>query len=78
MLLNAFADESGSRGQNEIAPHALPREMKFVLVEPHVGSRTVDGVLLILSVIGRGAGLIDLADVIVSFKDAEAFGLWES
>src|SRR6266478_8763398 len=38
MLLHTFADELSSCGQDEIAFHALPHEMKFVVVKPHIGS----------------------------------------
>ena len=75
MLLHAFADELSSCGQDEIAFHALPHEMKFVVVNPHIGSGTLDGVFLLFSIVGRGAGLINLADVIPALKDTEVFRL---
>jgi hypothetical protein len=75
MFFHAFADKLSPSGQDEIAPDALPHEMKFVVVKPHISPETLDGVFLIPSIIGLGAGLIDLADVILPVKDSEVFGL---
>ena len=49
--------------------------MKLVVVKPHVSSGTHEGVFLLFSIVGRRAGLVDLADVILALKDTEGFRL---
>src|SRR6266850_2148185 len=75
MLLHACANELSSCGQDEIAFHTLPHEMKFVVVKPHIGSGTLDGVCARFSIVGSRAGLIYFADVIVALKDTEGVRL---
>src|SRR4030095_8046277 len=75
MWLHALADELGSCGQDEITLHALPHKMKFVVVSPHISSRTVDGVFLLFYVVSCRAGLTDLADVALAVKDTHGFSL---
>src|SRR5436190_20953857 len=75
MCLHAFANELSSCGQDEIAFHALPHEMKFVVVTPHISSGTLDGVFLRFSIVGRRAGLNNPSDVILSLKDTAGFRL---
>jgi len=64
-----------SGGQGEIASHALPHEMEFVVVKPHISSGTLDRVFLFFGIVGRRAWFINLADVVVALKDTERFRL---
>ena len=40
--------------------------MKFVVLKPHIGSGTLDRVFLLFSIVARGAGLTNIADVILA------------
>ena len=69
MLLDAFADKAGACGQDEIAAHPFPHEVKLVAGVPHVVPRTGHQIRLPLRVIRRGAS--GSADVRMRWKDAD-------
>jgi len=52
--------------------------MKLIAIEPHIRAGAGDGIFLLFRVVGRRAGVEDLADIGLAFKQAEGFGLGES
>src|SRR5690606_18374536 len=72
--VHALADERRLGAQDEVAGHALPDVVERVLVEPHVGARTRDGVRLLLGVINDRARVAHVADVRVGVEQAEGLG----
>src|SRR5712672_1866427 len=59
MYLYALTDECSPRREYEISAHALPDEMKVVVVSPHIGARPGDGVLPFLVIVDTGTGIIN-------------------
>src|SRR5262245_3023869 len=75
MLFHSFADEFSPRGQNEVAAHSLPDEMKFVVIEPHIGARSLYGVSLALGIIDEAAGPCRCPDVLMALKQSDRPGI---
>jgi len=49
--------------------------MKLIAIEPHIRAGAGDGVFLLFRVVSCRAGVFDLADVGLAFKQAEGFWL---
>src|SRR5438552_7766996 len=71
MLLDSFADESRAGGENEVARHSLPDEMKVVAVVPHVLTRAGNFVLLAFRVVCSGSRMSHAADVSLRVESAD-------
>jgi len=70
MLLYTFPDEFSPRSENEIPAHSLPNEMEFIVIEPHIGARTLYSVSLALGIIYEAAGLRRCAYVLMALKQS--------
>src|SRR5258706_8183081 len=59
MRVDAFAHEFGPRGNNEIAAHASPCEVKIVVVMPDIGPGTGHGIDPFIRIVLTGSGKMD-------------------
>ncbi len=60
MCFYALTDECSPRREDEISPHALPNEMKLVVVHPHIRARASDGILFSFIIVESRARLVNL------------------
>src|SRR2546423_7899230 len=70
--LDPPANEMSTGGENEIAGHPLPHEVKVVAIAPHVLTRSANPVLLKLIVVHRGAGAPHVTDVALSLENTDS------
>src|SRR5438105_14839897 len=69
MVLHAPAEEARARGEDEVAGHPFPHEMKIVARVPHVLPRAGDLIGLLLGIVRRGAARS--ADVRLGGEDTD-------
>ena len=70
MCLDSLPYEMRAGGENEIARHSLPDEMKVIVVVPHVLARAGDHVLLSRRVVRGGARMSRTANVVLRIEGA--------
>src|SRR6266850_1096722 len=68
MRLNTLADKLRSRTKDEVSFHAFPHQMELIRALPHVSAGAGDGVLLPAGVVGRRAGILNLAHIGLTIK----------
>src|ERR1700687_3997176 len=71
MCFHALTDECRPRGEDEISLHALPEEMEFIVVRPHIGARAGDGVFLSVVIVDDRTGLINLAHIALAIEQTQ-------
>src|SRR6476660_2284356 len=71
MRLDSLANEVCAGGENEVAGHPLPHEMKIIVVAPHVLARSSNQIRLKLRVVLRRARSFYATDVCLSVEDAD-------
>jgi hypothetical protein len=70
MLFHALSDEFCARSENEVTAHSLPNKMEVIVIEPHIGARSLDCVFLPFEVISQAAGPGHFAYVLIALKQA--------